>query len=210
VETADTMDISTTRPSEPPNNTQAAVAAHANKRPSQSLELGQPDEFQFEKPQFKKKANERGELKSVLSHATRALNSITEACSKNKGCSATSIVGERDNSTGSFCNLLYHELLKMNDRERQLAQFKLYSTLMELKFGTSTTTPTPAASASACSTDVVFPPPSSYCAATPTLQLDMYNVPEKFSINDDEGCSNNLSFTRKMLVDATDALWQLP
>jgi hypothetical protein len=76
---------------DPPNNTQAAVTVLANnnnKRPCSMLHSGGSS---FEPPQNKKKSNKRGELKSVLSHSTRALNSITEACSKGmdkKGSSA--------------------------------------------------------------------------------------------------------------------------
>ena len=227
-ELTDGIENSTFCSSDPPNNTQAAVKLQANdkKRPS-SIFYSRGSSF--ETPQNKKKNNERGQLKSVSSHATRAWNSITEACSKGmdkKGSSAAPDGVQRDNSTGAFCDMLYHEVKAMGEGQRQITQFKLYRTLMEVKFGYAGTTVAATETSSTCSPTVVTFPTTHYndswssmLQPTPAFSThadvcqvnSMDHVSKQFSaIYEEERDFNTttLSTTRMMFADANDTLFR--
>jgi hypothetical protein len=120
--------------------------------------------------------------------------------------------------------MLYHELMTMGEGQRQITQFKLYSTLMEVKFGYAGTTA--AATTSTCSPNVVTFPTTHYnnswssmLSPTPAFSMDanvcqvnsMDPVPNQFSATYEEErdfTTTTLSTTRTMFADANDTLFR--
>ena len=75
-----------------------------------------------------------GNLKAVLTKATQALNTISETA-RDRNTSMTSNDSPRGhNAAWSFWNMMYHELMSVEEQHRSYVQFQLYNCLMQSKY----------------------------------------------------------------------------